>query len=62
MAWGSGPNGSPRSIMRSWIYSDHHRHNILNRSFRDIGVGMRRGTFQGYRGSEVWTTHFGYRC
>jgi uncharacterized protein YkwD len=62
IAWGPTNWGSPRAIMRSWLNSTVHRENILNRSFRDFGVGVRKGTFMGHRDSEVWTAHFGYRC
>ena len=62
IAWGTGSNGSPRSIMRRWLNSTPHRENILKSSFRDVGLGARKGTFLGYSGAEVWTAHFGYRC
>ena len=62
IAWGSGSTASPRAIMRAWLNSTGHRDNILKGSFRDFGAGMRRGTLFGYRGVEVWTAHFGYRC
>jgi len=62
IAWGTGGYGSPRGTMRAWLNSAPHRDNILNPSFVDTGFGVRKGTFLGYRGAEVWTGHFGYRC
>lgn len=62
IAWGSGSLGSVRSIMRAWLYSDGHRHNLLNSKFRDKGVGLVKGRFSGYSNAQVWTTQFGYRC
>jgi uncharacterized protein YkwD len=60
--WGPGRYGSPRVIMRGWLNSSFHRGNILSSSFREVGLGVRKGTFKGHRGAEVWTAHFGYRC
>jgi uncharacterized protein YkwD len=40
LAWGSGSLASPRSIVRAWMRSSGHRHNILNRRFREIGVAL----------------------
>jgi uncharacterized protein YkwD len=62
IAWGTNRYGSPRAIMLSWLNSSPHRSNILKSSFRDLGLGVRKGTFRGYRNAQVWTAHFGYRC
>ena len=62
IAWGSGSYGSVRHIMRAWLHSDGHRHNILKSSFRDKGVGLVKGRFAGYSNAQVWTAQFGYRC
>ena len=62
IAWGTGTRGSPRSIMSAWLHSDGHRANILNRRYRDVGFGLRKGTFLGYENAQVWTAHLGYRC
>ncbi len=62
IAWGSGSRGSVRSIMSRWLHSDGHRTNILNGRYREVGFGLRKGTFQGYSGAQVWTAHLGYRC
>ena len=62
IAWGSGDLGSVRSVMSGWLHSDDHRPTILKSRYRDIGVGVRKGTFKGYAGAVVWTGHFGYRC
>jgi uncharacterized protein YkwD len=62
IAWGTGSRGSPRSIMSAWLHSDGHRANILNRRYRDVGFGLRKGTFNGYENAQVWTAHLGYRC
>src|SRR3712207_9477847 len=43
IAWGSWDYATPRSIVRGWMNSPPHRRNILNRRFREIGVGVARG-------------------
>ena len=62
IAWGSGSYATVRSIMSGWLNSSGHRANILNSRYADQGVGMVKATFQGYRGAQVWVSHFGYRC
>jgi uncharacterized protein YkwD len=43
LAWGSGPLGTPRAIVASWMSSPGHRGNILSRTFREAGVGVAFG-------------------
>ena len=43
LAWGTGALATPRSIMQAWMNSAGHRQNILNRSFREFGVGVAPG-------------------
>jgi uncharacterized protein YkwD len=62
IAYGTGPYGTVRSIMRAWLRSTGHRQNILRGSFSDFGVGLRIGTLDGSSGARVWTAHFGDRC
>jgi uncharacterized protein YkwD len=62
IAWGSGPLGSVRAIMRSWLHSDGHRANLLDPRFRDHGVALRTGTMSGASGAAVWVHQLGYRC
>jgi uncharacterized protein YkwD len=40
LAWGSRGFSRPRVIMRMWMKSPGHRANILNGSFREIGIGL----------------------
>jgi uncharacterized protein YkwD len=40
LAWGSHGFSRPRVIMRMWMNSPGHRANILNPSFREVGVGI----------------------
>jgi len=64
IAYGTGPYATPRSIVRSWMHSPGHRANILNGTFRDIGIGIATGApVQGRRDADggTYTTDFGYR-
>ncbi|MFG3408286.1 sigma-70 family RNA polymerase sigma factor [Streptomyces sp. NPDC048142] len=47
---------TPADVMRSWMDSPEHRANILNCSFKEIGVGK-----QDSGGGPVWTQVFGAR-
>lgn len=61
IAYGSGTRGTPRSIMRAWMKSPGHRKNILDRRFREIGIGTYVGNFKGQRGVSMYTADFGTR-
>jgi uncharacterized protein YkwD len=62
IAWGSGELASPREIVRAWMNSPPHRHNILHRKFREIGIGVTRGVpvRANYQGA-TYATDFGRR-
>ncbi|MFF2365333.1 sigma-70 family RNA polymerase sigma factor [Streptomyces sp. NPDC058122] len=45
---------TPESVMESWMNSPGHRANILNCSFKNIGVGVHKGS-----GGPWWTQDFG---
>jgi uncharacterized protein YkwD len=57
IAWGTGSLSSPRAITRAWMDSPGHRANVLNGSFREIGIGVATGS--GARA--IYTTDFGVR-
>jgi len=62
LAWGSGVKGSPREIVRAWMHSGGHRHNMLNPRFREIGIGVRKGSpVRVGLPAATYTTTFGYR-
>lgn len=44
LAWGGGPLATAGKIVRAWMHSPEHRHNILTASYRDIGIGIALGT------------------
>ena len=64
IAWGTGPLGTPREIVRAWMNSPGHRANILNGRYRDIGIGIATGApvaAGAAAGGGTYTTDFGYR-
>jgi uncharacterized protein YkwD len=62
IAWGSGVLGTPAEIVDAWMHSPGHRANILNRGFREIGIGIARGTpNRSYNDGGTYATDFGTR-
>jgi uncharacterized protein YkwD len=62
IAWGSGVLSSPDEIVDAWMHSPGHRANILQRGFREIGIGIARGTpNRSYENGATYATDFGTR-
>jgi uncharacterized protein YkwD len=64
IAWGTGNLATPQEIVKAWMNSPGHRANILNRRFRDIGVGIVMGAPAQVQAGQVaatYTTDFGLR-
>lgn len=62
LAWGSGSRSTPRQIVSAWMNSPGHRANILQRRFRDIGIGVVFGAPRSTSGTAAtYTTTFGAR-
>ena len=62
IAWGSQDYASPRMTMRGWMNSPPHRRNILSGRFREVGVGVVRGSPRaGMRDAATYVTDFGAR-
>jgi uncharacterized protein YkwD len=61
--WGSGNLATPAQSVDAWMNSAGHRRNMLNKNFRDIGVGIAIGAPQDVAGSSAATyaTEFGTR-
>jgi uncharacterized protein YkwD len=57
IAWGTGSQASPRAITRAWMNSPGHRANILDGSYREIGIGV--ASVRSAR--TLYTTDFGAR-
>jgi uncharacterized protein YkwD len=43
IGWGTGSESTPAAMVRAWMASPPHRRVILDRGFRDIGVGVAFG-------------------
>jgi len=63
IAWGTGELATPAETMKGWMESAGHRHNILNRRFRHVGIGIALGAPVDAQGmpAATYTTDFGYR-
>ena len=61
LAWGTGPYGAAKFIVRSWMNSPGHRANLLRPGWNRIGLGIATGRFQGYPGASVVTADFAGR-
>ena len=64
IAWGSGSLATAAQIHRSWMKSPGHRANILQRSFREIGIGVEPGVpvrLSASQAGATYTTDFGFR-
>jgi uncharacterized protein YkwD len=59
LAWGTGSYASAGSVVAMWLASPGHRANLLRPSYRRIGIGIARGTFQGNPGASIVTADFG---
>lgn len=44
IAWATGSEATPASIVRMWMQSQPHRAILLTRRYRSIGVGVRAGS------------------
>jgi uncharacterized protein YkwD len=60
LAWGSGGSATPAQIVNAWMHSPGHRRNILDGSFREIGIGIALGVPNGASGA-TYVNEFGGR-
>jgi uncharacterized protein YkwD len=60
LAWGDGSKATPRQIVRAWMASPGHRHNILTAGFREIGIAIvAGGPVAGLNAAATYATEFG---
>jgi uncharacterized protein YkwD len=60
LAWGLRAKSTPRQIVRAWMASAGHRHNILQSRFREIGIAIVGGApVRGVRRAATYATEFG---
>ncbi len=61
LAWGKRKQGSARQVLQAWLHSPPHRETLLNGSYEHIGIGLKRGRFNGSSQSAVWVLEIGCR-
>ena len=64
IAWGTGRLATAAQIQRSWMNSPGHRANILQRAFREIGIGIGTGVpvrVSASQSGATYTADFGVR-
>ena len=58
IAWGTGRYATPEGIVQLWMHSPTHRHVILLRELRRVGLGVAVGTFDGSPDAAMATADF----
>lgn len=63
IAWGSGVLATPRQIVEAWMGSPGHRRNILDKRYRELGLGVALGAPRaGVEGpAATYVNNFGLR-
>ncbi len=61
LAWGSSGNATPRSIVRGWMTSPGHRANVLQPTFRHVGIGVVLAAPTGLDRAATYAAEFGRR-
>jgi uncharacterized protein YkwD len=63
LRWGTGGQGSPRTAVTRWMNSASHRSAMLSGTYRDVGIGVVKGSPRGGGGDNtaIYTVKFGFR-
>jgi uncharacterized protein YkwD len=62
IAWGSGrPYATVDYLFKGWMKSKQRKRNILKDSFREVGIGVKTGTYKTYNDAKMATVDFGVR-
>jgi uncharacterized protein YkwD len=59
LAWGTGDLSTPAGVMQAWMNSSGHKANILKRSYREVGIGVRLGVPSDSGVGATFTADFG---
>jgi uncharacterized protein YkwD len=62
LAWGAGMASTPAQIVNAWMHSPGHRRNILDPSFKEIGIGIALGAPTGQSAAATYVNEFGRRA
>jgi uncharacterized protein YkwD len=57
LGWGTGNRATPASLVDEWLASAAHKRNMLQSSFREIGVGVADGAPQATNGGLPGATY-----
>ena len=55
-----GEDTSPHGTMELWLNSPEHRSVLLSPSYRNVGMTLITGQFDGNTGAHIWVAQFGY--
>jgi uncharacterized protein YkwD len=61
LAWGSGSLATPTSRVRGWMNSPPHRAIVLNATYREVGIGVMRGSPTNAGAGATYVGEFGRR-
>ena len=61
LAWTTRTGNSAADIVRAWMHSPPHREEILQGSFRDVGIGIVVGAPSSRSRGATYTTDFGVK-
>ena len=61
LAWATGSDSTPASIMRGWMASPGHRANILRGAYREVGIGIVAAVPSDGTAGATFTADFGVR-
>ena len=59
LAWGTGDLSTAAGVMQAWMNSPGHKANILKRSYRELGIGVRLGVPSDPGVGATFTADFG---
>jgi uncharacterized protein YkwD len=60
IGWATAGVDTPAHVVGAWMHSARHRANLLNRRFREVGLGAAVGTYKGTDGT-TYVADFGRR-
>ena len=61
LAWGAGSQATPASRVRGWMNSPPHRAILLNAGYREVGIGVVRGSPTNAGAAATYVGEFGRR-
>jgi uncharacterized protein YkwD len=59
LAWGTGDLSTANGVMQAWMNSAGHKANILKRSYKEVGIGLRLGVPDDAGVGATFTADFG---